>query len=259
MKKILLYLIIISCLSSCNRDDKNDSINSFLITNFDFNTRDLNTKKAYYNQLSIEQPNKYGSFKLNDSIYKVIQKKLDNSISQNHKASDSLLIKYQKFINYLETAVEGDSTYMIHDKMLIPDDLKNDSQTHVLILKNNLAISMSYTYEYLTRYRTYDDNFYVFDHIDAKAIINNVNKTEIILSSEIAQHNPYNRHVLVDQLTSNRKKIDLKYESVEDFSFYKIVLDSLENGIYNLEGRVKYYNRDGEFEVPFSQEFEVKQ
>ncbi|MEO9952840.1 MULTISPECIES: hypothetical protein [Nonlabens] len=259
MKKIAFYLIVISCLSSCNLDNKNDSINSFLITNFDFNTRNLNTKKAYYTQLSIEQPNEYGSFKLNDTIYKAIQRKLDNSINQNKKVSDSLLLEYQKFIDYLETAVEADKTYMIDDNMIISDDLKNNSETHVLILKNNLAISMSYAYEYLTRYRTYIDGIHVLDHIDTKAIVNNANNTEIILSSEIAQHNPYNRHVLVDQLTSNRKKVDLKYDSVGDFSFYKITLDSLENGIYSLKGRVKYYNRDGEFEVPFSQEFEVKQ
>ncbi len=116
---------------------------------------------------------------------------------------------------------------------------------------------MSYAFEYASQTWT-NCGFRKLDSINTNIINNKNNRVQINLSSDILQKTPSKRVVMIDQVMYKGKEKKLNYTLINDYTFANILLDSLADGKYKLKGKVKIYNRNGEFDMPFEEKFEIK-
>ena len=56
--------------------------------------------------------------------------------------------------------------------------------------------------------------------------------------------------------TGKEEKVDCKLK--DNYSFVDIELDSLQSGIYKINGILRFYNRKQKFDIPFEKEFKVE-
>ena len=87
---------------------------------------------------------------------------------------------------------------------------------------------------------------------------NQNDKIKITLSSDIAQIDRKNRHVVINNIMVNGVEKNVNYQIMDTYDFSDIILDSLPKGTYKLNGVLRYYLDFGKHEIPFEESFTVK-
>ncbi|TCI84888.1 hypothetical protein [Tenacibaculum sp. M341] len=253
MKKIFTLFLFIVTIVSCSK--KEEEMNAFLKTNFDFNERALNHfKEIYYVKSSEQSYVKNEKLDILDIMYKQLISEIDIATLNKTSNVKDLIHRGNEILNKLKGIVDNNEEFFIHE--LFNEKSYNDS-FQLNIMKNKLVMSMSYAFEYASRERFAIGGFRKLDSVDTDVVRNN-NKVQINLSSDIIQQLPSKRVVKVDQILFEGKQREINYELVKDYTFSNILLDSLSQGKYEIKGKVKIYDRAGEFDIPFKEKFEVK-
>jgi hypothetical protein len=256
--QILVYFlsIFILSLSSCkNQEEELTEINSFLQTNFEFNNRTLNKNKGDYYRIIEEMPSREIE-KLNelDSRYELLISAINKAIENKGNNLENIIAESNEILNEVPKIVDNRKDY------LLPEFKQPKTGSYDLSLKyikNRLAIAMAYAFEYASRQTYSVDGLYKvdIDSIISRKIDNGIKLT---LTSKFGQSIKENRHILINKIELNGKEEKIDFKLNDNYSFADIELDSLQSGIYKINGILRFYHREQKFDISFEKEFKVE-
>lgn len=255
MKKRVLISLLILIIFSCSNKEK--EIIPFLKTNYSFNERVLNHFREIYYVKSSEQVDvKIEELNVLDIRYKELIFKTNKAILDKDSNVKELLLEGNEILKKTLGIVNYREDFSTKK---LPNIESKDSVFQLNLMKNKLVIAMSYAFEYAGRDRFSVDRIRKLDSVNTRVTSNKNKSIQINLSSDIVQEIPRKRVVtLIDQMMYKGKEKKLNYTLINDYTFANILLDSLADGKYKLKGKVKIYNRNGEFDIPFEEKFEIK-
>ncbi|MQP24034.1 hypothetical protein GFJ94_03020 [Flavobacterium sp. LMO8] len=254
--KFLFILLLINIFYSCNDEKKeNSELNKFLTNNFEFNQRILNHNKAkYYNLISDQPSRKNIELEKIDSIFQSLIIEIDNAILNRSGNIKKIKINRDQFLVKIPEIVNNRNEFQI-SKIESLNSKSNELQLN--FIKNEIIIAMSYAFEYNSLITSINESISYFK-IDNIEFRKNDNKNVLILSSKYGQRFPENRHIYIKSIKKDNINKQISYNLNDNYSFANIEFNTLEKGNYKINGILKYYERDGEFEIPFEKKFTVK-
>ncbi|WP_206052176.1 hypothetical protein [Nonlabens xiamenensis] len=230
-------------------------MSTFLNENFEFNNRILNNYKAEYYQLIDEQPSrKVNRLNKLDSIYDTLILEIDETILNGSSGIDEIISRTAKLYKELPFLVDNRQDYLITNK-LRTSDISTDLKLR--FLKNRLVISMAYAFEYATRKTAWADGF---NKVEVEGILSQKTQDgiKLTLTSEFGQSIDDNRHVVINSIEFNGQLKNVEYKLKSNYSFADIEFPNLQNGTYVVKGALRFYDRDGQIDIPFRKTFEVE-
>ena len=254
--RFLVYFLGISTLFSCNNQkEEMKEMNLFLQANYEFNNRTLNKNKGDYYRIIEEAPGRKIE-KLNqlDSKFELLISKIDSAITNKESNLNSIIAESNEILNEIPKLVDNRKDYLLPEfqqPKTISDDLS------LKYIKNRLVIGMAYVFEYAGR-KTYSvDGLYKIQ-VDSIFTRKTKNGIKLTLTSKYGQDIRENRHILINKIEFNGKEEKVDFKLKENYSFADIELDSLRNGTYKINGILRFYHREGKFDMPFDKVFEVE-
>jgi len=251
----LLFFIAIFTFISCNEQDKIIQLNSILDASYELNNRTLNNYKGDYYMI-IQENYRRKVIELNklDLKFENLISTINNSIVNkkwNLKKIDSAS---NEIFKELPNIVDNRKDY------LLPEFKKpktNSNELYLKYIKNRLVIAMTYAFEYNSQITV---AHCVFGELKIDSIISKQNKNgiKLTLTSRNGQTKEEKRQVLINNIKFNglEKKIDYKLK--DNYSFTDIEFDSLQKGIYKINGVLRFYEREGKVDIPFHKEFKIE-
>ena len=253
--KFLFYFAIVLIFFACNKKaDELKEMNLFLKTNFEFNHRILKSERRDYLTLIQEIPSlKIDELDKLDSQFDLLIFKIDSLILIQEADIDKTISESNHIFRKAKEIVKNISDYSL-EEFKKP---KTDSNELILNhLKNKLVIAMSYAFQYA--------NGFTLSHptyargVDSIIASETENGIKLTLTSKYGQSVPDNRDILINSIKFNGQEKKIYYKLKDNYSFADIEFDSLQSGIYKINGILKYYGRNGELESWFEKEFEVE-
>ena len=258
---VLKYIVFvgvfaaISCKPSMNSEA---SIEVFMNQSSEFSRFMYNEQRRAYYEMIQEQDSK------RDKALEALELKAEQLLETIEIAENSgqaninaILKDYDSLMENLATLVNNEKSFTMSSvttKEL--RDIKTDALV-LKILKNSLTMGLSYAFEYKTRPTGIACGAYKLDSLDTYVSAKKHSKVKVALFTTGVQSNTM--HPLLDtlEITSNGKPIETRYSFEQNFLFGNIVLDSLKVGAYKIKGHLRLYDRDGNFLIPFEQQFTV--
>ncbi|MFD2697465.1 hypothetical protein ACFSQ0_05640 [Mesonia sediminis] len=254
--QILVYFLSIFILFSCKNQDKElTEMNSFLQANFEFNNRTLNKNKGDYYRIIEEMPSREIE-KLNelDSRFESLISAIDRAIKNKEKNLENIIAESNEILNEVPKIVDNRKDYLLPEFKQPKTDSKDLSLKYI---KNRLVIAMAYSFEYASRQTYSVDGLYKVD-IDSIISRKTDSGIKLTLTSRFGQPIKENRHILINKIELNGKEQKIDFELKDNYSFADIELDSLQSGIYKMNGILRFYHREQKFDIPFEKEFKVE-
>jgi len=254
--QILVYFLSIFILFSCkNKDNELTEMNSFLQANFEFNNRTLNKNKGDYYRIIEEMPSREIE-KLNelDSRFESLIFAIDRAIKNKEKNLENIIAESNEILNEVPKIVDNRKDYLLPEFKQPKTDSKDLSLKYI---KNRLVIAMAYAFEYASRQTYSVDGLYKVD-IDSIISRKTDSGIKLTLTSRFGQPIKENRHILINKIELNGKEQKIDFELKDNYSFADIELDSLQSGIYKMNGILRFYHREQKFDIPFEKEFKVE-
>lgn len=258
-KLLSLNILLLLNLSSCQKDTSKDikALNSFLNENYQIKAKVLKNQQEEYS-IKVQEIPRTRNIKL-DTVwikYEALISKLTQNITSKNHSIETIQNEYHQLLNEIETIVQKEDGYTI-DRLLTTNNTSQlDKEYHLRMMRNNLIIAMSYTFEYLNKPPSIIHDVSTIKHIETK-VKQLDDRVLITLSSVKAQLVQKGRHLFIDQILLNDSKINIEPTIVKNVSFANIVLDSLQSGNYSIQGKI-HINEEGKIiEIPFLQKFEV--
>lgn len=253
--------IILICIVSCDSATQNDieQIDIFLKENFAYNVNKLNEYHVTYQRLKAEQPNKFSSIELDSLIsnYHSTIKKAELSLNENIfeiKSTDSLI---RVLIEDSNKFVEYSSEYSIASIEGMEISQFNSKKTALLLLMNNLTISVKNALEYhLLKDNVYDDRM-LYARVNTDHGKTENGQIYINLSGEFLYPEKRVQKIIVEQIYLDKNEINLDFKILDNYNFGTIVIDSIEKGDIHLKGKVVRYSRHEIIEIPFDSKFSL--
>ena len=255
-KQFLIYLSAILILFSCNNQQAElTEMNSFLQANYEFNNRTLNKNKGDYYRIIEEAPERKIE-KLNqlDSQFEMLITKIDSAITNKESNLKAIIAESNEILNEIPKIVDNRKDYLLPEF----ERPKTDSNDLILrYIKNRLAIAMAYAFEYAGRQTYSVDGLYKVD-IDSIITRKTDSGIKLTLTSRFGQPIKENRHILINKIELNGKEQKIDFELKDNYSLADIELDSLQSGIYKMNGILRFYHREQKFDILFEKEFKVE-
>lgn len=262
MKNFLILIILSLSIFSCTNKEEEKEIkdfNSFLKLNYESNIRNLNDIKGiYYMTIENDSTKIVKGLAELENDYNELIIEIDNAKTNKNISLDITNTKYITFLNNIRKIVKNDKKNIINSGLINFETKSNNDELKLNIMKNNLVIAFSNTYRYASYSGWIACGLRTFNHIDTKVKIDENNKVKITLLSKIAQGNNTKRRILVNNITLNGSKKNIKYDIIKNYSFADIDIETKNKGKYKLYGTIKYYDLDLTYEIPFNEEFIVK-
>lgn len=252
-----IFIFVVLLVYSCNDSSRGetDKMIQFLNTNYEFNLRVLNNNKAKYYNLVDDQPiRKNIKLERLDSIFKLLISEIDEALIKKEISKKVIFNKGNKFLSDLTETVRDRKDFQISNFQNI--ESKSD-ELQLNFIKNEIVIAMSYAFEYNSLLTSIRDG-YSYAKIDKIVLDKFDNKYKLTLFSEFGQKNIKNGHVLINSIKRNKIYEKVSFNIKNNYSFADIEFDTLQPGTYKIEGIIKYYDREGEFEIPFQKPFVVE-
>lgn len=254
----LMYFAITLFLSSCEGgQNEKDNLNVFLKENYEFNNRHYNTwKSSYYTHVS-EEPS-FRSSKLDelDSAYKNLISKIDIAIANSTTDLDPIILDYDDFSRKVDEYTSNDKKYSI-SHIITPEKVKIVSNEFSLnLFKNRLVMQMAYAYEF-----SIDITHQALPSSKVESNITEIghDKIKLTLSSQLTNSVGTPRRIIINNFQLDGVNKAINYSFHKSYVFGDVIIDSLANGKYDLDGVIRHYEREGEYDVPFSESFIVNQ
>jgi len=255
--KFLAYFTIALFVSSCEDGQyEMHELNSFLKANYDFNYRIYNQRKdQYYTFISEDSNNRYPMLDELDSDYKMLISKIDLAISDSITDIKPIILDYDNLSRKLVEFMNNSNDYLLPEIKLLEEARNVSNEFRLNVIKNRLAIQMVYAYEF-----RYEPHLEIPSSIELKSNIvkGNGGGIKLTLSNKIVQKHGNSGRIIITKFRLNGNNKKANYKTNKNYSFADVIFDSLENGNYTLDGVLRFYERDGEFEVPFSKNFVVE-
>lgn len=252
----LVYFLPILILFSCkNQQEGLTEINSFLQANFEFNNRTLNKNKGDYYRIIEEVPTrKIEKLKELDLRFELLISTIDSAIQKKENNLENIITESDEILNEIPKIVNNKKDYLLPE-FKQPKTDSND--LNLKYIKNKLVIAMAYAFEYSSRITYSADRLYKVE-IDSIIVNKTNNGIKLTLTSKYGQSIKENRHVIINNIEFNGKEKSTDFKLKDNYSFADIELNSLQSGEYKINGTLRFYERDGKIDIPFSKEFKVE-
>lgn len=258
-KRFLLYFLGIIVFVSCkNTQDEMTELNSFLQTNYEFNTRAFNQYRGDYYQRIEEQPSRKNE-NLNqlDLKYELLIKDIDKAISSKEDNLEKIVADYQTIVNEIPEIVNHRKDYLPNNLDITKLNTSGSKEFYLNFIKNRLTIAMAYAFEYAGRITGVADGLYTVE-VDSITTKRTENGIKLTLASKHGQSIKENRHIIINSIEFNGHEKNFDFNLKDNYSFADIELDSLQNGNYKINGILRFYHRERKFDIPFEKEFKVE-
>ncbi|QIJ88277.1 hypothetical protein C7H62_0468 [Mesoflavibacter sp. HG96] len=257
MKKpfLVLFLATFTLFSCKDQEAELTEMNSFLESNFEFNIRTLNKNKGDYYRIIEEMPSREIE-KLNelDLRFESLISTIEKAIENKEKNLENIIAESNEILNEVQKVVDNRKDYLLPEFKKPKTDSKDLSLKYI---KNRLAIAMAYAFEYASRQTYSVDGLYKVD-VDSIISRKTDNGIKLTLTSRFGQPIKENRHILINKIELNGKEEKVDFKLKDNYSFADIELDSLQSGIYKMNGILRFYHREQKFDIPFEKEFKVE-
>ncbi len=253
--QFLIYFAIILTLFACNKKtDELNEMNSFLKTNFEFNNRVLKSERSDYHTLIQEIPSlKIDELDKLDSQFDLLIFKIDSLILIEETDIDKTISESNYIFRKAKKIVKNMADYSLEEFKKPKTDSNDLILNH---LKNRLVIAMTNAFQYANGF-TLSEPTYVRG-VDSIITSKTENGIKLTLTSKYGQSVIDNRDILIKSIKFNGQEKKIYYKIKHNYSFADIEFDSLQNGIYKINGILKYYARSGELESWFEKEFKLE-
>lgn len=254
--KILKLFLVFLLYNACNNPQKeNSEINTFLKTNYEFNSRVLNlTKAKYYNLVSDQSSRRNIELEKIDIIFQSLIKEIDKAIIMKEDNIKTIIDKRENLLLKIPKTINNRKDFQIHK---IKNIALSSNELQLNYIKNELVIALCYAFEYNSLITSINDSL-SYVKVDNIEFRKTNNKYILTLSSKYGQRFPENRHILIKSIQENKNDKHVSYKIKDNYSFANIEFDTLQKGNYKINGVLKFYERDGEFEIPFEKTFSIE-
>ena len=258
--QFLVYSLVIFTFFSCqNQREETTELNSFLQSNYEFNFRVLNHNRGNYFQRIEEQPYRaVDKIDQLDSKFEILIANIDRAIANKENNIENIISDFQIIMDEIPKIVNNRTDYLQTEFDNI-EKVKTDSNEFYLnCLKNRLVIATSYAFEYSVN--NWIDDFDGLHKVNVNSYFTKINENGIKLSltSKYGQTIRENRRIIINEIEFNGNEKKINYELKDNFSFADIEFDSLQKGSYQINGILRYYERDEIFDIPINEKFEVE-
>ena len=258
--QFLVYFFAFFTFFSCqNQREETTELNSFLESNYEFNFRVLNQNRGNYYQRIEEQPYRaVDKIDQLDSKFELLIANIDRAIANKENNLEKIISDFQIIMDEIPEIVDYRKNYLQTEFDYI-EKIKTDSNKFYLnCLKNRLVIAISYAFEYSVN--NWTDNFDGLLNVNVNSYFSQINENGIKLSltSAYGQTIRENRRIIINKIEFNGNEKKINYELKDNFSFTDIEFDSLQKGSYQINGILRYYERDEKIDIPINEKFEVE-
>lgn len=254
--QILVYFLVISTFFSCHKEQEELSeMNLFLQANYEFNNRTLNKNKGDYYQIIEETTSrKIENLHELDVKFEILISKIDSAIKHKESNLESIIAESDEILNEIPKIVNNRKDYVLP---AFKQPMTNSNDLALKYIKNRLVIAMAYVFEYESRITYAVDGLYT---VKVDSII--TRKTEsgikLTLTSKYGQAIKENRHIIIDKIERNGVEEKVDYKLKDNYAIADVELDSLQTGIYKINGMLRFYHREGKFDIPFDKTITVE-
>ncbi|EDP95304.1 hypothetical protein U8527_15910 [Kordia algicida OT-1] len=254
--QILVYFLIISTFFSCNtQQEELSEMHLFLQANYEFSNRTLNKNKGdYYRMIEDVPRKKIENLHELDVKFEMLISKIDSAIKHKESNLESIIAESDEILNEVPKMVNNRKDYLLP---AFKQPITNSNDLTLKYIKNRLVIAMAYVFEYASRITYAVDGLY---SVKVDDII--TRKTEsgikLTLTSRHGQAIKENRHIIIDKIERNGVEEKVEYKLKDNYAIADVALDSLQTGIYKINGMLRFYHREGKFDIPFDKTITVE-
>ena len=251
---LIYFFAIFSLLSCSNQKEELKEMNSFLITNFEFSNKILDSNRTDYYTLIQERPSlKIAELNQLDSQLDKLIFKIDNAILNKEVDLEKTIAESNHIFRELKKIVKHIKHYSFQE---FEQPKTNSNELVLNYLKNRLVIAMTNAFQFANGFTSSEPtNERAVDSVIPSKTENGIKLT---LTSKYGQSITENRHIVINSIQFNGQEKKIYYKLKDNYSFADIEFDSLQSGTYKINGILKFYGRYGEVHSGFEREFKVE-
>ncbi len=260
-KPLFTVFLVLLAFSSCQKDLSKDvaALNSFLSENFQKNTKILAQYQEEY-QIRAEEKIDFRNAQL-ETLYKkytALSAKIKKQITSQNTKVKAIQNVYDELLQEMETIVQKNADYTIDQILTTNTTAQLDTACYLQIMQNNLLIAMTYAFEYTNKPPSTKQHDIAAVKQVAITVQQRLNRVRFTFSSPVLQRVKNDMYVFVNQMLLNGSKITKNATIHKNEASANIILDSLENGNYSIQGNLVLHEKEKTFKIPFQQKFEVR-
>lgn len=254
MKYLIIFLLLISCKNSSDKDDR---LIKFLETNYNFLAENTIGNYSFLKIRTLEYSkniDKARMLKLDDLYQNKIQK--IDSLFNSSISNKELFSEYKNITEELN--------YILDNKNIESIETESDlnSLEGKISAKTEILIAFNKAVHYLNDMRGIFCGVsfgLASEEIEIECISKENSKKEIVFSNSYLQKNYKKIEVIIDELKKNNSIIgrNIRYRH-NNYSFASMRIDSLKKGKYQLKGKVRNYLDSGHQDFPIDYNFEIE-